>query len=73
MTPRILNPAMFSAYMKGYRNPDSPCPYRDHRTVHGSITWSRAFSSAFCEGKDDAKAGRPVRYVKRVVERRAKR
>lgn len=53
------NPAMRGAYMKGGRarqagEPIGACPYEDKRNVHGRLTWSRAFSSAWCDGWRDA-------------------
>jgi len=34
--------------------PRDTCPYLDHRTDRGTITWSRAFQRAWLEGYDQA-------------------
>jgi len=33
------------------------CPYEDHRTYHGAVTFSRAFIKAWLTGYRAAKAG----------------
>jgi len=38
--------------------PRDTCPYLDHRTDRGTITWSRAFMRAWLEGYDQALAER---------------
>lgn len=52
------NRAMRGAYLKGLRArlAEEPCspPYRDARTASGRLTWSRAFSAAWCDGWRDA-------------------
>lgn len=30
--------------------PESSCPYKDHRTYHGAVTWSRAFQRIWFAG-----------------------
>jgi hypothetical protein len=37
-------------------------PYRDQRTAHGGVTYSRAWRRFWLEGWDDADVGRPWRY-----------
>lgn len=54
------NKAYVGAYKKGveaYRQqvPLRLCPYPDHRTNRGSITFSRAFRRAWFEGWHDAR------------------
>ncbi len=33
--------------------PDTACPYADHRTCHGAVTFSRAFIRAWLEGWEE--------------------
>ncbi len=57
-THRPLNPAFAAAYDKGAAaydegRPLDACPYRDHRTDRGHITFSRAFRAAWRDGWRD--------------------
>lgn len=54
------NRALDSAWKKGALaavegKPLSACPYWDHRTYRGGVTFSRAFQRAWCEGWHKAK------------------
>lgn len=55
MLPSTKNKAFLSAYGKGWDaaengySPDS-CPYTDHRTKSGAITFSRAFMKYWIMG-----------------------
>jgi hypothetical protein len=56
------NRAMASAYRKGALaaiegKKLTDCPYLDHRTNRGSVTFSRAFERAWCEGWHVGKHG----------------
>lgn len=58
------NPAMRGAYKKGARaaetgEPIESCPYKDKRKQDGRLTWSRAFSSAWCDGWNDWRQQNP--------------
>lgn len=49
------NRALRGAYLKGQRaqlegEPKSACPYADHRTLRGRLTWSRAYEKAWSDG-----------------------
>lgn len=53
------NRAMRGAYLKGARaahdgQPESDCPYHDHRKDCGRLTWSRAFIRSWEDGHRDA-------------------
>ena len=59
---RPENPAFTAAREKGRKagaegKPKSACPYGDHRTHRGAITWSRAFQRAWVEGWRAGRAG----------------
>ena len=53
-----MNRALRGAYLKGLRArlAGEPCvdPYQDKRKWDGRLTWSRAFSSAWRDGWQDA-------------------
>ena len=58
---RMRNKAFLAAMRKGYLaafdgKPLNACPYFDHRTLNGSVTFSRAFIHAWEEGWHMAKA-----------------
>ena len=53
------NRSMRGAYMKGARaflsgETLGDCPYRDHRTDSGRLSWSRAYIRAWSDGFVDA-------------------
>ena len=61
----------YGAYHNGYcafqvwpNTDDVPalCPYQDHRTSDGKVTFSRAFRNLWIEGFEDARDGLPGRY-----------
>ena len=52
-------PAFLAAYRKGYQarldgKSEKSCPYKDHRTWYGGITFSRAFIHRWEDGWYDA-------------------
>lgn len=67
-----LAPAFFSAHIKGRaafreHGDKAECPYTETRggRYNHVITFSRAFQKYWREGREDEKAGRPVKYERR--------
>ena len=58
-----IRKSFFTAYLKG-RNAakGSRCPYDDHRTFHGAVTFARTWVKLWTAGRKDAVAGLPNRY-----------
>lgn len=49
------NRALQGAYRRGFAaaragEPERACPYDDKRKANGSLTWSRSFITAWCDG-----------------------
>jgi hypothetical protein len=68
------NRAHQGAYRKGVRafqagEPLAACPYDDKRKWRGTLTWSRSFIAAWCDGWRDARKYSATRYIIDLLKR----